>query len=117
VRSQAPAAGERVVTTTVITLKVLKPSDAAGDATVTHGVVPEVVCMDLQTAQDTMQAAGFYNLRSEDATGQGRAQLIDRNWVVVAQSARAGSRPPVDTRIVLRSVKYGEPTGDSHCPS
>jgi hypothetical protein len=47
-----------------------------------------VVCKDLQTAQDTMQAAGFYNLGSADGTGQGRAQVADRNWVVIAQSAR-----------------------------
>jgi hypothetical protein len=38
-----------------------------------------VVGVDLQFAQDTMQAAGFYNLDSRDATGAGRMQLIDRN--------------------------------------
>ena len=81
------------------------------------GTLPNVVCKDLQAAQDTLQAAGFYNLGSEDGTGQGRAQLIDRNWVVVAQSARAGSAPSPTTRIVLTAVKYGEPTGNSGCPS
>jgi hypothetical protein len=117
VQSQTPGAGSRVDATTVVTLKVLKPSDETAAATATPGVVPRVVCMDLQTAQDTLQATGYHNLGSEDATGQGRAQLVDRNWVVVGQSERAGSSPPADTRIVLRSVKYGEPTGDSHCPS
>lgn len=117
VRSQTPAAGTTVPTSTAIVLRVAKPSDAAGTPTVTPGVVPEVVCLDLQAAQDALQEAGFRNLGSEDATGKGRRQLVDRNWVVVAQSARAGTRPPIVTRIVLGVVKFGEPTGTSRCNS
>lgn len=117
VRAQTPAAGARVPPTATITLRVRKPTDGAGSTSVSAGVVPDVVCQDLQAAQDTLQAAGFYNLRSEYATGHGRHQVIDRNWVVVAQSARAGSTPPVAARIVLRAVKLGEPTGTSGCPS
>jgi beta-lactam-binding protein with PASTA domain len=117
VRSQDPPAGARVTTHTAITLEVAKPTDQAVGAITTAGVVPAVVCKDLQTAQDALQAAGFYNLGSQDGTGQGRAQLIDRNWIVIAQSAPAGSRPHPDTRIVLTAVKYGEPTGSSHCRS
>ena len=64
-----------------------------------------------------LQAAGFYNLGSEDGTGQGRAQLIDRNWVVITQSVPAGRTRGPSTRIVLTAVKYGEPTGSSGCPS
>jgi beta-lactam-binding protein with PASTA domain len=115
VRAQTPQAGTKATTTSVITLKVVKPSDGAGSDSVTTGMVPNVVCRDLQTAQDTMQAAGFYNLGSEDGTGQGRAQVADRNWVVIAQSARAGTRPDPGTRVVLRAVKFGEPTGKSGC--
>jgi cytochrome bd-type quinol oxidase subunit 1 len=70
--------------------------------------VPDVVGRDHQYAQDTMQAAGLYNLAEEDATGQGRALLWDRNWVVVAQSPAAGSRVDEDTTIILRSKKDGE---------
>lgn len=70
--------------------------------------VPDVVGRDHQFAQDTMQAAGLYNLAEEDATGQGRALLWDRNWVVVSQSPPAGSRVNADTTIVLRSKKDGE---------
>jgi hypothetical protein len=47
--------------------------------------VPNVVGVNHHLAQDTMQAAGFYNLTGEDATGQGRLLISDRNWVVVSQ--------------------------------
>jgi hypothetical protein len=115
VRSQSPAAGSKVVHSTAITLKVSKPTDGAGSGTVTEGVVPNVVCKDLQSAQNVMQSAGFYNLGQEDGTGKGRVQIIDRNWVVIKQSVAAGKRPDKDTRIVLTAVKYGEPTGSSGC--
>ena len=117
VRSQKPAAGTRVATQQVITLVVVKPSDSSAGGAVESGVIPNVVCKDLQTAQDTLQAAGFYNLGSEDGSGEGRSQLIDRNWVVVKQSVPAGSSRGAGTRVVLTSVKFGEPTGSSGCPS
>lgn len=117
VQSQKPAAGTRVTTQQVITLVVVKPSDSSAGGAVETGVVPDVLCKDLQTAQDTLQAAGFYNLGSEDGSGQGRSQLIDRNWVVIKQSVPAGSSRGPSTRIVLTSVKFGESTGTSGCPS
>lgn len=117
VQNQKPAAGTRVTTQQVITLVVVKPSDSSADGSVTSGVIPNVVCKDLQTAQDTLQAAGFYNLGSEDGLGQGRSQLIDRNWVVIKQSVPAGSNRGASTRVVLTSVKFGESTGTSGCPS
>jgi hypothetical protein len=42
--------------------------------------LPDAVGVDLQLAQDTLQAAGFYVLTSYDATGQERLQVSDRNW-------------------------------------
>jgi hypothetical protein len=70
--------------------------------------VPNVVGEDHQLAQDTMQAAGLYNLAEEDATGQGRALLFDRNWTVVSQSPKAGTRVSEDRPITLRSKKDDE---------
>jgi ABC-type glycerol-3-phosphate transport system substrate-binding protein len=70
--------------------------------------VPDVVGTDHQLAQDTMQAAGLYNLSEEDATGQGRALMWDRNWVVVAQHPAAGAKVTEDATITLRSKKDGE---------
>lgn len=70
--------------------------------------VPNVVGLDHQLAQDTMQAAGLYNLAEEDATGQGRMLLWDRNWTVVSQDPPAGDMVAPDMRIVLRSKKDDE---------
>jgi hypothetical protein len=118
VRDQSPAAGAGSSSGAHITLKVAKPSDPAGSrGPVARGIVPNVVCADLQTAQDELQEAGFGNLGSADGLGQGRSQLVDRNWLVIAQSVPAGSRPASGTRIVLDAVKYGEPTGASGCSS
>jgi len=117
VRSQLPAAGSTVAVGAPLTLKVSKPSDGQPVDPVTAGVVPKVVCRDLQSAQDILQAAGFSDLASRDGTGEGRAQIIDRNWLVIAQSAAAGSRPDPSRQITLTVVKYGEPTGRSGCKS
>lgn len=71
-------------------------------------VMPDVLCMDLQAAQDTIQAAGVFFSRSDDATGQGRAQMVDRNWVVVGQTPAAGSAV-AEAEAVLSVVKDNEP--------
>jgi len=118
VQGQYPPAGSPASPAIRAVLTVVKPTDSAGGiVTISPGVVPEVVCTDLQTAQDRLQAAGFTHLRSVDGSGQGRMQIVNRNWIVVSQSVNAGSRPPTDTVIVLTVVKYGEPTGVSGCPS
>ena len=78
----------------------------AGSAEV--AVVPDVVGMNHQLAQDTLQASGFYLLDEQDATGQGRMLIYDRNWEVVRQSVPAGSSVPVTETITLYSKKIGE---------
>jgi hypothetical protein len=70
--------------------------------------VPDVEGKDHQLAQDTMQAAGLYNLTEEDATGQGRALILDRNWTVVEQDPPAGTMVSEDQTITLRSKKDDE---------
>jgi beta-lactam-binding protein with PASTA domain len=69
--------------------------------------MPNVMCMNLQDAQDKIQTTGVFHSRSHDATGKNRHQVLDSNWQVVGQS------PPVGTPIgegdaVLEVVKYGE---------
>lgn len=71
-------------------------------------VMPNVVCMNLQDAQDTIQSAGVFFSRSADATGAGRRQLVDSNWIVVDQTPSAGS-PFGKIDAVLSAVKIGEP--------
>ena len=83
------------------------PTEAEVPA-VEQGVVPEVVGMQHQLAQDTLQAAGFYNLSEEDATGAGRALVVDRNWIVVEQEPPGGTKAASDVTVVLRSKMIGE---------
>lgn len=71
-------------------------------------LVPDVVGKNHQEAQDLLQAAGFYNLGEEDATGQGRKLLLDRNWVVVDQTPKGGTVLDTKERITLRSKKYDD---------
>jgi beta-lactam-binding protein with PASTA domain len=71
--------------------------------------VPNVVGKNHQDAQDEMQAHGLYNLSEEDATGEGRMLIIDRNWHVVSQDPPAGTKVSEDADITLRSKKYTDP--------
>jgi len=70
--------------------------------------IPDVEGGDHQLAQDTMQAAGLYLLQEQDATGQDRALILDRNWTVVEQRPAAGACVSDDTTILLRSKKDDE---------
>jgi hypothetical protein len=84
--------------------------DAATDEpTEGEGLMPDVVCMNLQDAQDTIQTKGVFFSRSRDATGEGRRQLIDSNWQVVAQTPAPGT-PIGEFEAVLEVVKFGEPS-------
>jgi len=70
--------------------------------------MPSVVCMNLQDAQDLIQTAGVFLSLSHDATGQGRRQVNDSNWVVVAQNIPPGT-PFGEGEADLAVVKDGEP--------
>ena len=83
-------------------------SPSAGAASEGSITVPNVVGKDLQTAQDTMQAAGLRNLTSHDSTGQGRAQLVDRNWKVTEQSPAAGTKVNSSQLIDLGAEKLSD---------
>jgi beta-lactam-binding protein with PASTA domain len=87
-----------------------RPDDAPGFETpARRNVVPDVVCMDLQLAQDKAQAARLTRIRVEDASGQGRRKLNDQDWVVVDQSPPPGTRAKWGTRLVFRVLAYGDP--------
>ncbi len=70
--------------------------------------MPDVVCMNLQDAQNEIQDHGVFFSRSIDATGDGRRQILDRNWIVVAQDPEAGE-PIGEADAVLSVVKTDEP--------
>ncbi|MCR6482744.1 PASTA domain-containing protein [Amycolatopsis sp. OK19-0408] len=68
--------------------------------------VPDVSGMNHQDAQNAMQRAGLYNLREVDGTGQGRALVMDRNWVQTAQDPAPGTEVQPDAVITLTAIKY-----------
>ena len=70
--------------------------------------MPDVVCQSLQDAQDEVQRVGVFSSRSDDATGQARAQIVDRNRIVVSQVPAAGA-PVGEAEAILSVVKLGEP--------
>ncbi|WP_251063381.1 MULTISPECIES: PASTA domain-containing protein [unclassified Streptomyces] len=69
--------------------------------------LPDLVGKNLQAAQDEAQAAGFYVLDDQDAGGQNRLQVFDRNWTVCSQEPGAGTHP-TDTLVTLYAVKEDE---------
>ena len=89
--------------TTTTTASTATSGTTAAAAKIT---VPNVVGKDLQLAQDTMQAAGLYNLTSHDSTGQARLQVLDRNWLVTDQTPAAGSIVAGDQLIDLGARKF-----------
>lgn len=70
--------------------------------------MPNVVCMNLQDAQDAIQAAGVFFSQSFDATGADRLQVLDRNWIVVSQDPAPGVLVG-EGDANLGAVKIGEP--------
>lgn len=70
-------------------------------------LMPDVMCMNLQDAQDLIQEQGVFLSLSQDATGQDRMQVLDSNWQVVGQFPVPGT--PIDEGdAMLDVVKYGE---------
>ncbi|MEU6750105.1 PASTA domain-containing protein [Spirillospora sp. NPDC046719] len=104
------AAPAKTVTVTPTHTVTAAPKAAA--PTKTHAAqpklirVPDVVGHNHQKAQDEMQAHGLFMLAEEDATGQGRMLLWDRNWVVVRQKPAPGTKVSPTTTITLYSKKY-----------
>jgi hypothetical protein len=74
--------------------------------------MPNVVCMNLQAAQDEIQDHGVFFSKSVDASGDGRRQFIDSNWIVVAQTPAVGEKIG-EGDAVLSVVKTDEP---NDCP-
>ncbi|HEY9314301.1 PASTA domain-containing protein [Williamsia sp.] len=101
--------------TTVVPAQASTPAvtpaeTATTPAAVSGGIMPAVVCMNLQAAQNLIQENGVFFSRSDDASGEGRSQIIDSNWVVVGQTPEAGT-PITEGEPVLSVVKIGETSG------
>ena len=70
--------------------------------------MPRLVGKNLQLAQDTLQNLGSFVMDQQDASGLGRLQVNDSNWKVCSQQPKAGAKVPVETIVVLASVKLDE---------
>ncbi|MCF3132637.1 PASTA domain-containing protein [Streptomyces olivochromogenes] len=87
--------------------------------TATKKTVPNFVGMSLQSAQDTAQEAGFYSLKSHDALGRARMQILDRDWKVCSQNVKVGTTASTNTELDFGAVKLAEtcPSKDQAAPS
>lgn len=81
--------------------------------------VPEFVGMGLQSAQDAAQKQGFYSLKSHDALGRDRHQILDRDWKVCSQNVKAGTTTSTNTELDFGAVKLDEacPSKDQSAPT
>lgn len=106
--AEAPATTAVPTTAAPVTTPPTAPPTTAPPPTTRPALMPNVVCMNLQDAQDTIQAmTGVFYSRSFDATGRGRMQVIDSNWIVVSQTPRPGT-PFGEGDANLGAVKIGE---------
>lgn len=71
--------------------------------------MPDVVGMDLQSAQDLIQTYGVFFSTSHDLRGS-RMQVLDSNWIVCTQNIPAGQQVTGDAEgaIDLGAVKREE---------
>ncbi|MBB3086707.1 hypothetical protein [Geodermatophilus sabuli] len=67
------------------------PAPATQPEVVVDFAMPDLVGVDLQTAQITVQSNGVFLSRSHDLLGS-RNQLVDSNWMVCTQNVPAGQR-------------------------
>lgn len=82
-------------------------STAADGNAPKKAALPNLVGKGLQSAQDTAQAAGFYNLTSHDSLGRARHQVLDRGWKVCFQTPAPGQRG-TGAAVDLGAVKVEE---------
>jgi hypothetical protein len=71
-------------------------------------IMPKVVGMNLQLAQDLLQSKGSFILDQEDFKGLSRLQVLDSNWKICKQSPSAGKKVVTSTLVTLWSVKLTE---------
>lgn len=71
-------------------------------------VMPPLVGMNLQKAQDALQERGSFLLTQTDGTGQGRFQVLDSGWKVCAQDPAPGTVTDLATLVELVAVKLSE---------
>ncbi|MGW4488068.1 PASTA domain-containing protein [Amycolatopsis sp. NPDC004368] len=97
-----PGGGTSTTATTSSDTPTTAPRTSAKPASIT---VPDVSGMNHQAAQDAMQAAGLYNLREVDSSGQHRAMILDRDWCQTGQDPKPGAEVGAGTVVTLYADK------------
>jgi hypothetical protein len=90
---------------------LVSPSSSTKQPTATPPetfIMPKVVGLNLQLAQDLLQSKGSYLIDQVDFKGLNRFQVLDSNWKVCTQSPSAGKKIPISTVVALASVKLTE---------
>jgi hypothetical protein len=98
------------------TLSATQLEENVGPTTFT---MPDLLGQNLQEAQNALQAMGSREMDQQDASGQERLQVLDSNWQVCTQEPTSGREVPVDTLVVLASVKTDEvcPGDEAEAPA
>jgi hypothetical protein len=74
-------------------------------------VMPNLVGVNLQQAQDRIQALTgdpLFLTTSHDASGKGRHQILDSDWKVCTQNVPAGATVTMNSKIDFGAVKLAE---------
>jgi len=94
-----------------------KPADkpAGVEAAAVDFVMPNLLGMDLQQAQDRLQKLGVLLSRSHDLRGT-RAQFVDANWRVCEQTPSAGERVRGTATEWEGRIDFGVVARSERCP-
>jgi PASTA domain-containing protein len=84
------------------------PPSSSGGGSAESWTMPDLTGKDLQTAQDSIQSLtndAIFFTDSHDASGQGRHQILDRDWQVCDQDPEPGTEITPDTNIDFGVVR------------
>ncbi|RMI12670.1 PASTA domain-containing protein [Cellulomonas triticagri] len=70
--------------------------------------LPDFEDKDLGDVRAALEALGADDIKTVDATGDGRSPWVDSNWKVCSQDPRKGREVDASDRITLAVVKDGE---------
>lgn len=83
-------------------------SETAEAAEVMDLVVPDLVGVNTYDAEAELEAMGFLEINSQDATSEERLVLLTSNWYVCETIPAAGETQQSNRTVVLLSVKNSE---------
>ncbi|MGW0659579.1 hypothetical protein [Streptodolium elevatio] len=108
---QAPAPSAKTGARTTPPAAAPAPTPTPAPPATSSGGVPQVVGLDLQKARDAVWYSGYHFIKSHDALGRGRMQILLSNWQVCDQNPGPG-KIDKDTTVRLGVVRK-----DEDCPS